>query len=225
MRALSMSCAKCKYLFAVFSNSSDIVMLDLIKSCNDADFSQLYHFDVAGKQVGYVRPQLAETLIQLAPGLLAKTDERSLTVATEGRSPQKITDSIVAMHERLAAQGILPKPVKEFTDVRARLTDAPLFQINRNLIFPLGIKSWGTHIIMTHENGDFVVAKRSNKVFTFRGCYDVPVGGLLPSGKEPWDHVKVEASEEAGLTADLIQPNGEAMVLAYARNVQGQQQE
>lgn len=197
-------------------------MLDLIKRCNDADFGRLYGFAVDGKHVGYVRPQLANKLLHNAPELFVKTGANMLQLAAGGLSPRQITDRFIALHERMAADGILPHPANESTDVRAQITDEPLFAINRNLIFPLGIKSWGVHVIMTYENGDFVVARRSNKVFTFRGCYDVPVGGLLPSGADPWDHVKIEMAAESGLAPDVIKPGSEASVLAYARNVQGQ---
>jgi hypothetical protein len=200
-------------------------MLELVKQLNDAKFDELFRFEIAGKHIGYVRPELAQKLIERAPDFLGQTGPQTLAVIAENLSPQQLTARFKTLHEELAAEGVLPKPAAEFTDVRARITDEPLCQINRNLIFPLGIISRGVHVILTHENGDFVVAKRSDtKVFTFQGAYDVPVGGLLPSGKDPWDYVKVEAAEEAGLGEKALKPDGEAIVLGYARNVQGQRQ-
>ncbi len=196
-------------------------MLDLVKQLNDAKFGELFRFEIADKHIGYVRPELAQALIERAPDFLGQTGPQTLAVIAEGLSPQQLTERFKKLDEDLAADGILPKPAAESTDVRARITDAPLCQINRNLIFPLGIISRGVHVILTHENGDFVVAKRSDKVFTFQGAYDVPVGGLLPSGKDPWNYVKVEAAEEASLGEGSLKPGGDAIVLAYARNVQG----
>lgn len=198
--------------------------MESVKQLNDADLTTLYRLEIGGKHIGYLRPQLAEVLTKQAPDFLGQTGPQTISVVAENLSPQQLTARFDALHQELAAKGLLPKPAKEFTDVRAQITDEPLCQINRNLIFPLGIISRGVHVILTYENGDFVIAKRSDRVFTFKGCYDVPVGGLLPSGKDPWAHVKIEANEEASLSEGTIRPAGDAMVLAYARNVQGQQQ-
>ena len=207
---------------AWINNFQDAAMIDLLKRCNDADLSQLSSLKIINKTFGHVRPKLAETLRLAEPVLFTRINEFCIKFNVNVLSSREITDRVAVMHATLAAEGILPKPADEFTDVRAQIQDPPQFQINRNLIFPLGIKSWGVHLILTHANGDFVVARRSNKVFTFRGCYDVPVGGLLPSGKDPWTYVMNEASEEAGLPPDAVRAYGEATVLTYARNVQGQ---
>ena len=198
-------------------------MLELVKQLNNAKFDELYRLEVAGQQVGYVRPALAEKLVERAPEFFGQTGPQTITVIAENLTPQELTERFKTLHEQLAAEGILPKPVKEFSDVRANIGDEPLFQVNRSLIFPLGIISRGVHAILTFENGDFLVAKRSDKVFTFQGCFDISVGGLLPSGKDPWDHVKVEAAEEGSFDLSAIRPSGEAKVLRYARNVQGKQ--
>jgi hypothetical protein len=199
-------------------------MLELIKQLNNAKLDELFRFEISGEHVGYVRPELAQMLIVRAPDFIGQTDAQTISVVAENLSPGQLTARFKALHEELAAEGGFPKPAPEFTDVRARMTDEPLCQINRNLIFPLGIISRGVHLVVTYENGDFLIAKRSDTVFTFRGAYDVCVGGLLPSGKDPWAHVKTEAAEEAGFGASTLKPDAEAMVLSYARNVQGEQQ-
>lgn len=196
-------------------------MLELVKKLNDASFDDLWRFEINGRHVGYVRPELAEKLAAAAPEFLGQTAARTLAVVAENLSADQLTERFKALHEKLAAEGVLPRPAGEATDVRASIADAPLCQINRNLIFPLGIISRGVHVILQHENGDFVVAKRSDKVYTFRGCNDISVGGLLPSGKDPWSHVKTEAAEEASLAPEDLKSAGPAMVLAYARNVTG----
>ena len=147
-----------------------------------------------------------------------------IAVVAENLTAQELTERFAALHERLAAEGVLPKPVKEVSDVHAAIGDPPLCQSNSMLIFTLGILCRGVHVILTYENGDFVVARRSDKVFTFQGCRDISVGGLLPSGKDPWDHVKTEAAEEAGLDLSAIAPSGGVRVLRYARNVQGREE-
>lgn len=196
-------------------------MLELVKQLNNASFDDLWRFEIKGRHVGYVRPELAEKLVAAAPEFLGQTGARTLSVVAENLTPDQLTERFKALHEKLAASGVLPKPAGELTDVRASIADEPLCQINRNLIFPLGIISRGVHVILQHENGDFVVAKRSDKVYTFRGCNDISVGGLLPSGKDPWTHVKTEAAEEASLAPEDLKPDGPAMVLGYARNVTG----
>jgi len=196
-------------------------MLDLVKQLNNASFDDLWRLEISGRHVGYVRLELAEKLAAAAPEFLGQTGPRTLSVVAENLTPDQLTERFKALHEKLAAEGVLPKPAGELTDVRASIADEPLCQINRNLIFPLGLISRGVHVILQHENGDFVVAKRSDKVYTFRGCNDISVGGLLPSGKDPWTHVKTEAAEEASLSPEDLKPTGPAMVLGYARNVTG----
>jgi hypothetical protein len=218
-------------------------MLKLVSDLNNADFSSLLKLEVApqnrafwfwrilrllrvqkGNHVGYVRPELAKKLLKHAPEVFAKTGRRGLAIKAFHQSANELTQRVKTMHERLAGLGILPKPANEFMDVRAQLTDEPLFQINRNLLFGFGLKAWGVHLVIRYENGDFLVAKRSDnpkKVFTYQNCFDVSVGGGKPAGKDPWDHVKVEGGQEAGLAPEIIIPSGNVSVLAYARNVQG----
>jgi len=197
-------------------------MLELVKQLNDAKFDDLLKFEISGQHVGYVRPDLAEKLIDRAPNFIGQTSCDTISVLAEGLTAEQLSEQLKSFHENMAAEGILPKPVAEFTDLRKKITDEPLCKVNLRLIFPLGIINRGVHVVMTHENGDFVIAKRSNKVFTYQGCWDVPVGGVLPSGRDPWEQVKREAAEEGGLKDGDIHPNGDAVVLSYARNVQGQ---
>lgn len=199
------------------------IMTILVKQLNDANLCDLYKFEVAGQHVGYLRPALADVLIKEAPFFLGQVGPTTISVIAENLSAEQLTAQFKALHEKLAAQGLLPKPVNEFSDVRAHISNEPICQINRSLIFPFGIISRGVHAILRYENGDFVIAKRSNKVFTFQGCYDVSVGGLLPSGKDPWDHVKVEAQEEGNISGRAISPAGDVIVLSYVRNIQGKQ--
>ena len=126
--------------------------MKLVQQLNDADFSTLYRLEIAGKHVGYLRPQLAEILIRQAPDFLGQTGALTVSVIAENLTAKQLTEHFDTLHRQLAAHG------------------------------------------------------------------------LLPSGKDPWDHVKVEANEEAGLSYGAIRPSGDARVLAYARNVQAQLQ-
>src|SRR5687768_14097313 len=101
-------------------------MLDLVKQLNDAKFGELLRFEIMGKHIGYVRPQLAQILIERAPAFLGKAGPQTLAVIADNLSPQQLTERFKTLHEHLAAEGVLPKPAAEFTDVRARITDEPL---------------------------------------------------------------------------------------------------
>jgi hypothetical protein len=197
-------------------------MLALIKILNNSQLADLLCLKISNNTVGYIRPKLAEFLLKIDPSLISKTNKNTLTIYAGEYSASELADKFMEIHESGAATGILPKPANEFVDVRVSLYDTPFFKVNRNLIFPLGIKSWGVHLIITYENGDFAIARRSERVFTYKNCYDVPVGGLLPSGKDPWLHIIQEAAEEAGLPLNLVRCTEEAAVIAYARNIQGQ---
>lgn len=205
--------------------------LKLIEDCTsaepllDAKDGSLLRLICKGQHIGYVRGDVAG-ILTIEP---ASSDffhmngaAGTLEMQADGMSADAITERLADIQRALSAEGKLPKPANEAMAVKAHFADEPLFNVNRNLLFPLGIKSWGVHLIIRRENGDFEIATRDpNKVHTFKGCYDVPVGGGVPAGTDPWTHVAVEAYEEAGLPAEFIRPTGAAKVIAYARDVRG----
>ncbi|MBV8548553.1 MAG: DUF4743 domain-containing protein [Alphaproteobacteria bacterium] len=205
--------------------------LKLIQDCNnaqpllDAQNGELLKLVCHGRHVGYVRGDIAQ-LLSTDPVsndfFVVDEGAGSLVMQADGMTADAITARLSAIQTILAEEKKLPKPAGELMAVKEHLPDETLFNIDRNLLFPLGVKSWGVHLVIRRQNGDFLIATRDpQKVKTFPGCYDVPVGGGLPAGTDPWTHVAVEADQEAKLPAELIRPTGEAKVLAYARDVRG----
>jgi 8-oxo-dGTP pyrophosphatase MutT (NUDIX family) len=195
-------------------------MYELVRRLNDADIKSLKPLLAYGQHVGYVRIALATQLLTQAPELFDCVDDGPLLLA-QASGARDITLALAAIQLRLAKQGILPAPAPEVCDVRVSLKTSVLFQVNRNLVFPLGLKARGGHLVLRYENGDYLISQRSEKVFTSRGCYDVPVGGLLPAGVEPWCQMLREAEEEAGIPAEYLESCCEVPILSYVRDVQG----
>jgi 8-oxo-dGTP pyrophosphatase MutT (NUDIX family) len=196
-------------------------LYELVRLLNNADLSKLTPFELNGYRVGYVRPTLARMLCCEAPACFASDMQERLTFVLPTVGCEELSDRLAHTHAALADRGLLPKPVAETVDVRVSLTAPPLFRANRNLVFPLGLKGRGVHLVIQYADGDYLIAQRSDRVFTYRGCFDVPVGGVLPSDADPWQHAQVEAWEEAGMRPDLLENPSAAAVLTYARTVQG----
>jgi hypothetical protein len=193
---------------------------ELVRRLNDANLKLLKPLFTDDQHVGYVRFALAQLLVAQAPEVFSCGDEGILSMGPAANADER-TLALAAMQLRLAAHGSLPAPVREVCDVRVSLETPVLFRVNRTLVFPLGIKARGVHLVLRYENGDYLISQRSEKVFTSRGCYDVTVGGVLPAGADPWLHVQTEAAEEAGILAEYLESCGDASLLSYVSNVQG----
>lgn len=173
-----------------------------------------------GHQVGYVRKSLALRLNETAPDFL-NANSGAIRIQSANPSPQNLTGKFENLHKHLSQKGLLPGIAPEKVDVRPVGGGDPLFRINRNLIFPFGIRSRGGHLIMRYENGDFLVSRRSDKVMLFRGCYDVTAGGILPASGNINQHVFKEALEEANLSENDVRNLKGPFVIFGAREVRG----
>ena len=193
-------------------------MLDLVKQLRNANLSQTLNLVAEGKHIGYIPKMMSQKVLEVSPDLFFRTDENLLSLRMNGSSSGEVTDRIRACHEALASEALVPEASGELVDVRSALADPPLFQIDRSLVFPLGMKTWGVHANSRYPNGDFLVAKRSGKLRTFPGCLDVPIGGLVPSGRGIWQQLEIEAEEEAGIAHGTLQPKRDAQVMSYVRS-------
>jgi len=205
-------------------------LLTLPRLCTNGQLIQGVPLNIAGQLAGVLRPELAEKIIATQTQHILRPTNREAPQQGLELAPDFAhapTAALAVLQDELAAKGILPSPTRENerVDIKLSFGDAPLAQADRNLIFPFGIKVWGVHVLVHFENGDYLIAQRSQKVFTFRGCYDVPIGGLLPTGAQPWEQAVREAEQEAGQAmqdAILATSAGNAHMLAYTRDVRGQ---
>ncbi|MCK5384219.1 MAG: hypothetical protein KAJ29_01490 [Alphaproteobacteria bacterium] len=195
--------------------------MKLIELFNNASLAALCPLFRLSHHIGFIRPELAHTLTSNAPDLFEHKNG-TLIIGSEELSSETLTEELINLHTQLADKKILPELAPEIVDVTPVDENVVLFKLNRNLLFPLGIKSRGGHLILKYENGDFLVARRSSKVMLFKECYDVPVGGILPSNISVEDHIYTEAQEEAGLSPeDLIEISPRYSIVG-ARQVIGQ---
>ena len=195
---------------------------EYIDGVNSAKLGALYPVTTQGVRFGYIRPELAAKLADNEPEVFEfEFGSRLPTLAlrSEGKTPEQITEMVAGAHARLAEKGILGPIRGEKVDVKENLTDSALFRADLNLVFALGLKSWGVHIIPEYANGDILIQRRSNKVFTFPGKFDL-FGGVLPSGKDAWEQARNELFQEAGLRGQW-EPLEAGVAFAYDREVRG----
>lgn len=195
-------------------------MLELVRRLNDLDLKHLVRLDIAGRHVGYLRMPLARALVAHASTHFYWNDY-DICLRPQNAPAHLITAILDRIERSLSGLRLLPKAAGELVDVRPLLTDPPVCRIDRNLLLPFGVKSRRAALLARFENGDYLVATRSSKAFTDRGCFDVPAGGLLPAGERPWDWVLAEAEAAASIPPDVVVAAGPAVALTHRRNVAG----
>lgn len=63
-----------------------------------------------------------------------------------------------------------------------------------------GLLYRSVHVWCVNSQNEILLQKRSLKVKNLPGKWDISIGGLVPSGKEVLDAIKMEALEEIGIT-------------------------
>jgi 8-oxo-dGTP pyrophosphatase MutT (NUDIX family) len=145
-------------------------------------------FMAGGRQVGWLRPELAARLAAWPAVFDANPDVVKLL--------QK--DALPAVVEQLAQEGFIPGWRNE------RYGIAGLFEIERAAARPFGLTTYAVHINgISFDEKHMWVARRSASKPIDPGMLDNLVGGGLTAGLSAEEVLVKEAWEEAGIAAPL----------------------
>ncbi len=179
-------------------------LLRHIRDCNAFDAARFLPLRHAGRQVGLVRRDNAETLRRFPDIFHVGGD--AVTIAAGGGF-EAVSAAVDGVVERLVADGLIPKWRNEFFAVAPRWGAPAQFRLDRGAVPFFGVRAYGVHL-----NG-YRRAADGLQLWIGRRAPDKKVApdklDNLVAGGISWEHglqatLVKEAEEEAGIEAGLI---------------------
>jgi 8-oxo-dGTP pyrophosphatase MutT (NUDIX family) len=149
--------------------------------------SRYVRFMTAGRQIGWLAPELAARLN--AWPMVFKCSPEKVVLLSVQEFPSVV--------ETLAAEGFIPG----WRNERYRIED--LFEIERAAARPFGLTTHAVHVNGISSDGRMWLARRASTKAIDPGLLDNLVGGGLTAGLSATDVLVKEAWEEAGIPAEL----------------------
>lgn len=181
--------------------------LDHINACNNANLSRYARFRIGGFPVGAVRPEFATALTALSPDFI-RDDNGEYGFAAHIKTVTARNELLAAATSSLCDQGVIKQLHGEKFDIRNRLADEPLCQLDRFAMSYFGFRSWGVHMNGFVRKSDGIhmwIAHRAKDKPTYPGMLDNMVAGGQPTGLGFRENMIKECSEEAGIPERLSQ--------------------
>lgn len=150
--------------------------------------SRYVRFMAAGRQVGWLRPELA-ALLNAWPAVFSASAEQVVL-----RDPAGLSSVV----EKLAEEGFIPG----WRNERYRIAD--LFDIERAAARPFGLATHAVHVNgIAFDGKNMWLARRSSTKPIDPGMLDNLVGGGVTAGLSVEEVLVKEAWEEAGIPSEL----------------------
>jgi 8-oxo-dGTP pyrophosphatase MutT (NUDIX family) len=181
-----------------------MALIDHIRRCNRWNPESFHPFWVAGIPVGRVRPEVARWLRENSDLFVAQGEGIALVKSLV--TPEARTDALRPMAERMAALGLVAALRGEDYRVVADWGAAPLMAMDRALVSIFGIRAFGIHVNGMVRKPDGIhlwIGKRAANKAVEPGKLDNMVAGGQPANLGLAENLIKEASEEAGLSAEI----------------------
>jgi 8-oxo-dGTP pyrophosphatase MutT (NUDIX family) len=194
-----------------------------IDACNNLPSpAGLIAFRIAGQQVGWVGPELAQALTFFPREV--HFDAEGASLAARFRAPAARSEALAGLVEALAKRGHM-RIRGELFDIRATAGGPVLAQIDRGALPPFGIMSQGVHVngLVRRPDGLHLwIGWRSKHKAIAPGQMDNIVAGGIPAGLSAEETLIKEAEEEASLPPELAARARPAGRVSYImRNSEG----
>lgn len=176
-----------------------------IRACNNMPSREgLTPFRIAGEQVGWLGPELAQALASFPREVQAARDG-GLALAEGLRSPAARGEALAALARALEGRGFFRLRDEPF-DVRARPGGPVLATLDRGALPAFGIQAEGVHVNgrVTRPDGLHLwMGWRSRDKTVAPGKLDNLIAGGIPACLSIEETLAKEAEEEASLPAGL----------------------
>ncbi len=190
-----------------------------IKHCNSVVNEVLLPWHIQGRIVGWLRPGLAEALLQSFD--VFTQDDRGLHFSYAGEESFQGRSRVLAqIVDELSAQGLVDGPMGELYPVTPAGREAALCVLDRAVAAFFGIRAFGQHLNGYVRKADGIhmwIGKRATDRLVFPGRLDNMVAGGLPWGISKHENLLKEAQEEAGLARPVTNHAVPVGLIAYNR--------
>ncbi|KAM6977945.1 thiamine pyrophosphokinase 2 [Aplochiton taeniatus] len=197
-------------------------MLQLLRRMNNfysqgSSKSKCFSFEIAGQQVGWIRPNVASILTRF-PEVFNLPQGGAISLCQSLDSHESRSEAADAVLQTLRQEGsfsCLNGWRNEKYDVKPKFCDSSLMSMERSATSIFGVKRYGVHIngYTRDEKGEvrMWLARRSATKQTYPGRLDNLAAGGLAAGVSVRDTMVKECEEEACIpatTAETAQPVG-----------------
>lgn len=181
-----------------------MTFLSHILECNAFEPQHFRPFLVAGKAVGWIRPDMALRLSAFRDVFRVEDDQVSLSSALA--TPEERTSKVGTAVAALAQQGALPKLRGELYPVLTHWGAPELFRIDRAAVHAFGVLAAGVHLNGYVDHGadqKLWIARRALDKPVAPGKLDHLVAGGQPVGLGLMENLIKECAEEADIPLAL----------------------
>jgi hypothetical protein len=181
-----------------------MAFLDHIRICNRHDMAKFRPFSVEGKEIGWVRHDVAQRLAAFPETFRVSIEGISLHPALS--TPEARSNAIDGVTRELAEDWGTPRLRGERYRVAARFGDPALMSIDRGVVSLFGIRAYGVHVngLVRRPDGLHLwIGRRAKDKSVAPDKLDNMVAGGQPSDLSLADNLIKEAAEEADIPREL----------------------
>lgn len=182
-----------------------MAFLDHIRLCNSWTPEGSRPFVIGGRQIGWVREDMAARL-RTAPDVFEVTG-RSVSLHPALDTPERRTEAVQAVMRDLHARGEGPRLRREMFPVRHQWGSPDLMQLDRGVTAVFGVRAYGVHLngYIRHPDGTLSlwIGTRATDKAVAPGKLDNLVAGGQPAHLSLRANLVKEGEEEAALPATL----------------------
>ena len=181
-------------------------LLRLFRRCPCADPRPYRRFMVAGRHVGWAKPDFARLLAEF-PNVFYLTD-RAVHLHDRLADVEDRSKAVADVLAKLREQGAVPGWRGELYPVNRRYGEAPLLLMERAATPLFGLQTYGINVNGLVRDGDgwqIWIARRAATKHVDPGMLDLVVGGGQPHGLSIADNLLKECAEEACIGPTLAE--------------------
>jgi 8-oxo-dGTP pyrophosphatase MutT (NUDIX family) len=179
--------------------------LDHIDACNNANLSRYARFRIGDVPVGALRSEFATALTALG-GDFVRDENGEYGFGPHIQTIEHRNETLTNATKALRDQGVIKQLHGEKFDIRNRLSETPLCQIDRFAMPYFGCRSWGVHMngfVRKIDGIHMWIAHRAKDKPTYPGMLDNMVAGGQPTGLGFRENMIKECGEEAGIPESI----------------------
>ncbi|MCR9072284.1 MAG: DUF4743 domain-containing protein [Alphaproteobacteria bacterium] len=197
-----------------------MAFIDHVRFCNTHDLRDFVPFRVGQARVGMMRRGFSMELRRF--GALFHVFEDLVHLDPRLTTYEDRTKAVDEALSALSEDGLLPRLRGERYPVMERLSDPPVFEIDRAAATAFGIINRGFHLNGIVGGGDDArmwVARRAWDKSTYPGHLDNVVAGGHPVGHTAEENLIKECAEEAGIAEPLARRAVPVGMVSYVMEV------
>lgn len=197
-------------------------LLARIEACHRHDIGRYRPFHVVGRQVGFMRQDIAAVL-QRYPSVF-RVEAGAVAVAEHLDTFDYRSAAIDSVMREMRQNGEITGWRDELFPVAEFYGQAPLFDLERAAVPLFGVKAYGVHLNGYVRRDDELwlwVGKRAASRPIEPNKLDHLVAGGLPAGMKPFDNLMKEAAEEASIPKEIARRARPAGALSYRMELDG----